>query len=46
MQRFKNVVVHRYGTLDDTIVFENLRKAPQGFLQLGRAFRSAADQQG
>lgn len=46
MQRFRNVLVHRYGVLDNARVFANLRRASGDFRRLGRAFVDASDRFG
>lgn len=43
MQRFRNVLVHRYGQLDAARVHANALRGSREFRRLGRAFRAAAD---
>lgn len=32
MRGFRNIIVHRYGSVDDELVFETLRKGPADFV--------------
>lgn len=43
MQRFRNVLVHRYGTLDPAKVHANALRGPRDLRRIARAFRKAAD---